>query len=136
MRKRINRTRTHNSLHIQKEIARQKMKLYRKCEQIIPICTDEAWKEISDPSVAPFLVDPSPSPEDLLISKDIFKMFSEEAKEVAKIILACPEEFFLLNGRISKTFLRNECKEKLGWSKNKTDGATFEIGLMLNHAVS
>lgn len=133
---RINRRRTRYPEHVKLEIQREKMKMLRECESIMPIFANEAWKEISDPSVVDDLIDPHPSPESELISKDIFKTFSDEAKEVAKIILSCPEEFFLMNGRIKKSLLRHECKEKLGWGPRKTDSITFEIGLMLRHTIA
>ena len=71
-----------------------------------------------------------------LISKEIFNFFSDEAKTLAQILLSCPEEFFLVNGRIKKELLRKECRETLRWSKRKTDNTTNEIGSILQQHCS
>jgi len=131
MSKKIIRKRTHNPEHMVKEEARQKMMFYRECEQLMPIISNEAWVDINDPVILNDLIDPTPTPEAILISKEIFSFFSDEAKTLAQILLSCPEEFFLVNGRIKKELLRNECREVLGWSKRKTDITTNEIGSIL-----
>ena len=130
---RINRKRTHYPEHIKREIQREKIKLYHECEKLMPLLDEEMY--VTDPIITNSLVDPSPSPEALLISKDIFSLFSDEAREVAKIILACPEEFFLRNGRIKKSSLRKECRTQLGWGPRRTDNATFEMGAMLQACI-
>lgn len=134
--KKINRRRTRDPKHFSSELKSQKMKLYKECETVLPLLADDTYNDIADPVIASSLIDRSPSPEAEMISKDLFKMFSDEARELVQTILSCPEEFFLINGRIKKSLLRRTCKETLGWSKNKTDSTIFEIGLRLQCAMS
>lgn len=130
---RISRRRTRYPEHIKREIQREKMKMYRECEQILPLLSDDLC--IADPVVANFLIDPAPNPEMLILEKDIFTVMSDEAKALTKIILSCPEEYFLVNGRIKRSLLHKTCRANLGWSRKKTDLTTFEVGLLLQHTI-
>ncbi len=132
--KRINRRRTYNINHVKKEITKQNIALYNELEFLSVVHDDSSWKSLDDPTIINYLHTEEPTPEDILISKDLFKTFSDEAIALTKVILSCPEEFFLLSGRISQSLLGKECKKQLGWGRIKTKSAIFELGLHLQCA--
>ena len=91
---------------------------------------DENWQDIDSVE----LVSHTPSPEDILISKEKFRALSDEAKDLVKLIFNCPSEFFCLdNGRIKKIKFQKYCKRERGWSKNHTELLKFEVGLFLQY---
>ena len=126
------RSRTKNIEHINKRIQKENLALYYECQPLLTI--EDSWVEIYDPVVANSLCDPSPTPEEIVISKSIFESFSSEAKALARIILSCPEEFFMTNGRIIQRLLQNVCREQLGWNRIKTKRITNEMGSFLQRA--
>lgn len=135
MRQKICRKRTRTPEHLQHEIFREKVKIVKDCNHVLPIFLDAAWQNIDEPESINYLYDPSPSPEDILIAKDTLNLLSDEAKIMTKLVLNCPEEFFLQNGRIKRSALRRMCRESLGWNSGKTDAVTFEIKFFLQHAL-
>lgn len=78
--------------------------------------------------------DNSPSPEDILIAKDTFRTLSDEARELARLILACHQEFFAPNGKLKKKAFQNYCRKIKGWNAEKTEDLKFELGLFLTFA--
>lgn len=131
---RISRRRTRTPQHLIREMKRENLKQCYKCKEYEPIFNDNAWVSYDSPDAEPHLIDPYPDPERELMSKDFLKVLSDEAKELVKIIMSCPEEYFGINGKIKRTLLQACCKEKLGWNKEKTNITTFEVGLLLQQS--
>ena len=126
------RSRTRNIEHINKRVQRENLTLYYECVPLL--ISEDSWEDIYDPVITNSLRDPFPTPEEAIISKDILESFSKEAKELTKIILSCPEEFFMTNGKIIQELLQGVCKEQLGWNRNKTKKVTNEMGSYLKQA--
>ena len=96
----------------------------------IPIKED--WEQIDNLQ----LIDPSPSPEMMLIRKDIFKIMSDEAKDFLNLILSIPEDYLTNEDKIKTKFLYRFCKRKRGWKPAKVELLKTEVGLLLNWAKS
>jgi hypothetical protein len=80
------------------------------------------------------LADTSPSPEDLLLSKDTLRALSDEAKDLVSMIMSCPEELFMNNGKLKRKEFQDYCKESKGWKASVTRSLMFELGFFLQHA--
>ena len=104
--------------------------LNSECETIIMILEGDNMDNIYDLN----LQDRSPSPEEIVISKDIFRTLSDEAKELVLLILNCHQEFFSQNGKLKKIPFQNYCKHIKGWNSKKTEALKFELGLFLKFA--
>lgn len=63
-----------------------------------------------------------PDPESIFIEKETLSPpLPKECRTLIDILLNIPEEMYLVNGKIKKTFLRKFVKEKTGWSIEKTE---------------
>jgi hypothetical protein len=59
------------------------------------------------------------TPETLLMEKESINSLPKECKLLAELIVNLPEEMFLNNGRLKRTFFRKFVKTKTGWSLDK-----------------
>ena len=96
------------------------------------IIVESDWEQIDNLQLA----DPSPSPETMLIRKDILEVMSDEAKDFLNLILSIPEDYLTSDGKIKGKFLYRYCKRKRGWCPSKVDLLKTEAGLLLNWAKS
>lgn len=71
------------------------------------------------------------TPETILIDKDIINKLPNECKLMANMILNLPEEMFLVNGKLKRTFFRKFVKSKTGWSMEKVDQTHRVLGYYL-----
>ena len=101
-----------------------------ECETMMMILEGDNMDNIYDLN----LQDRSPSPEEIIISKDTFRALSDEARELMHLILNCHHEFFLQSGKLKKIPFQNYCKQVKGWDKTKTEALKFELGLFLKFA--
>jgi len=69
------------------------------------------------------------TPEDYLMEKDIFRLLSDEAAFLCKLIVDLPNEMFAGNdlNRVNWKKLYSICKDKKHWNKNKVDRLKNEI---------
>ena len=82
------------------------------------------------PYQAAHLVDES-TPENSIMESEKYKALSDEAKYLANIIINMPDEFFLVNGKVTKKVLRQIAKKERGWSARKVDEVRYELGFFL-----
>lgn len=59
------------------------------------------------------------TPETILMEKEAIWNLPKECRTLAEIIINLPEEMFLVNGRLKKTFFRKFVKSKTGWPVDK-----------------
>jgi hypothetical protein len=128
---RINRRRG-NDRHLKTEELRLKTRCVKDCYKILPLLSEDSFIDIADPVIGN-IPDNLPSPEDEVLSKDFFKILSDEARDLANIILSAPDEFFTSRGKIKNNGLYKLCKDKLGWGRPKTEAIKFELGLFLKN---
>lgn len=63
----------------------------------------------------------SSTPETILMEKETIDDLPKECRQLANIILNLPEEMYLVNGKLKRTFLRKFVKAKTGWSLCKVE---------------
>ena len=59
------------------------------------------------------------TPETIMMEEDSFRNLPKESRILADIIINLPEEMFLVNGKLKKTFFRKLVKAKTGWNTHK-----------------
>lgn len=73
-----------------------------------------------------------PDPETLFIDKEAIEGdFPSECKTLMNLILNIPEEMYLVNGKIKKTFFRKFVKSKTGWSAEKVERVQAKLRFLL-----
>jgi hypothetical protein len=61
------------------------------------------------------------TPESILLDKDRIDSLPKECRTLIGIIMNLPEEMYLVNGRLKRTFFRKHVKSVTGWSIEKVD---------------
>jgi hypothetical protein len=76
------------------------------------------------------------TPETILIEKDAIRSLPKECRILAEIIINLPEEMFLVNGRLNKTFFRKFVRARTGWTIRKVNKIQNKLEHHLIEAVS
>jgi hypothetical protein len=58
----------------------------------------------------------SPSPEDLIIKKEKYNSLSREASIIWLLLIWCPEEWVISNGRLARKYLFSFLHNEFRWS--------------------